>query len=80
MDRLSESRNLPKLQILSCGGSFTNVVDSSTPLRYGRNDILESDSVLSAQVILGTWRAAGGRPYGYAGGRYRSTAQVVYGT
>ena len=31
-----------------------------SPLRYrsGRNDILEGDSVLSAQVILGTWRAA----------------------
>ena len=55
-------------------------VDSSTPLRYGRNDILEGDSVLSAQVILETWRAAGCRPYGYAGGRYRSTAQVVFDT
>ena len=55
-------------------------VDSSTPLRYGRNDILEGDSVLSTQVILGTWRAAGCRPYGYAGGRYRSTAQVVFET
>ena len=28
----SEPRNLPKLQVLSCGGSFTNVVDSSTTL------------------------------------------------
>ena len=28
----SESRNLPKLQVLPCVGSFTNVVDSSTPL------------------------------------------------
>ena len=28
----SESRNLPELQILSCVGSFPNVVDSSTPL------------------------------------------------
>ncbi len=37
----SESRNLPKLQILSCVGPFSNVVDSSTPLRYGRNDISE---------------------------------------
>ena len=35
----SESRNLPELQILPCVGSFTNVVDSSTPLRSGRNDI-----------------------------------------
>ena len=34
----SESRNLPKLQVLSCVGSSPNVVDSSTPLRYGRND------------------------------------------
>ena len=34
----SEPRNLPKWQVLSCGGSFTNVVDSSTPLRCGRND------------------------------------------
>ena len=76
----SESRNLPKQQVLSCVGSFSHVVDSSTPLRYGRNDILEGDSVLSAQVILETWRAAGCRPYGYAGGRYRSTAQVVFET
>ena len=35
----SEPRNLPELQILSCGGSLSNVVDSSTPLRCGRNDI-----------------------------------------
>ena len=28
----SESRNLPKWQVLSCVGSFPNVVDSSTPL------------------------------------------------
>ena len=35
----SESRNLPKWQALSCGGSYSNVVDSSTPLRCGRNDI-----------------------------------------
>ena len=28
----SESRNLPKWQVLSCGGSLSNVVDSSTPL------------------------------------------------
>ena len=28
----SESRNLPELQILSCVGSLSNVVDSSTPL------------------------------------------------
>ena len=34
----SESRNLPEWQILSCVGSFPNVVDSSAPLRYGRND------------------------------------------
>ena len=34
----SESRNLTKLQILSCVGFFSNVVDSSTPLRSGRND------------------------------------------
>ena len=34
-----ESRDLPKLQILSYGGSLSNVVDSSTPLRCGRNDI-----------------------------------------
>ena len=33
-----EWRNLPKLQVLSCGGSYSNVVDSSTPLRCGRND------------------------------------------
>ena len=35
----SESRNLPKWQVFSCGGSLSNVVDSSTPLRCGRNDI-----------------------------------------
>ena len=28
----SESRNLPKLQVLSCVGPFPNVVDSSAPL------------------------------------------------
>ena len=28
----SESRNLPELHVLSCVASFTNVVDSSTPL------------------------------------------------
>ena len=28
-----ESRNLPEWQTLSCGGSSSNVVDSSTPLR-----------------------------------------------
>ena len=33
-----EWRNLPKLQVLSCVGSSPNVVDSSTPLRSGRND------------------------------------------
>ena len=33
-----ESRNLLKLQALSCVGSLTNVVDSSTSLRCGRND------------------------------------------
>ena len=33
-----ESRDLPKQQALSCVGSFSNVVDSSTPLRSGRND------------------------------------------
>ena len=38
----SESRNLPKLRILSCVGFFSNVVDSSTPLRCGRNDMLFS--------------------------------------
>ena len=75
----SEPRNLPELHVLSCVGLFSNVVDSSAPLRYGRNDILEGDSVLSAQVILETWRAAGCRPYGYAGGQYRSPAQVVFG-
>ena len=35
---VSESRNLPELQVLPCSGSFSNVVDSSTPLRCGRND------------------------------------------
>ena len=34
----SESRNLPEFQILPCVGSFSNVEDSSTPLRCGRND------------------------------------------
>ena len=34
----SESRDLPELQVLSCVGSLSNVVDSSTPLRCGRND------------------------------------------
>ena len=34
----TESRNLLKLQILPCVGSLSNVVDSSTPLRCGRND------------------------------------------
>ena len=34
----SESRDLPKLQVLSCVGSLSNVVDFSTPLRCGRND------------------------------------------
>ena len=28
----SESRNLPELHVLSCGGSSSNVVDFSTPL------------------------------------------------
>ena len=28
----SELRNLPEQQVLSCVGSFSNVVDSSTPL------------------------------------------------
>ena len=36
-------------------------------------------SVLSAQVIFETWRAADCRPYMHAGGWYRSTAQVVFG-
>ena len=35
----SESRNLRKWQVLSCGGSLSNVEDSSTPLT-GRNDII----------------------------------------
>ena len=35
-----ESRNLPELLVLSCGGSLSYVVDSSTPLRSGRNDIM----------------------------------------
>ena len=35
-----ESRNLPELLVSSCGGSYFNVVDSSTPLRYGRNDTM----------------------------------------
>ena len=34
----SESRNLLKLQALPCVGSFFIVVDSSAPLRCGRND------------------------------------------
>ncbi len=34
----SESRNLLKLQALPCVGSFSHVVDSSAPLRCGRND------------------------------------------
>ena len=29
---VSESRNLPELHVLFCAGSFSNVVDSSTPL------------------------------------------------
>ena len=33
-----ESRNLPKQQVLPCGGSISHVVDFSTPLRCGRND------------------------------------------
>ena len=47
--------NLPKWQVLSCVGSFSNVVDSSTPLRCGRSDktggtfsgIIGNSSVLS---------------------------------
>ena len=35
----TEPRNLLKRQDLSCVGSSSNVVDSSAPLRYGRNDI-----------------------------------------
>ena len=41
----SESRNLPKQQVLSCVGSSSHVVDSSTPLRCGRNDIPEGSTV-----------------------------------
>ena len=33
-----ESRNLLKQQVLSCVGSLSNVVDSSTPRSCGRND------------------------------------------
>ena len=33
-----ESRNLLKQQVLFCVGSFSNVVDSSTPRSCGRND------------------------------------------
>ncbi len=32
------------------------------------------------QVVFRTWRAADCRPYGHAGGRYRSFARVIYAT
>ena len=117
----SEPRNLPELQILSCGSSLSNVVDSSTPLRCGRNDItgrrfygfaycfysisrcpaalirLAQASQLPPREALVPHRAAyrlnltlfcpeGSRngtqavPYGFADGRYHSTAQVVFAT
>ena len=50
----SESRNLPEWQVLSCGGSSLNVVDSSTPLCFGRNDISGGGFVLSTQVLFAT--------------------------
>ena len=63
-----ESRNLPKLQILSCGGSSTNVVDSSTPLRCGRNDKM-GERFLVLSVTAPSFRVRNGTqavPYGFA--------------
>ena len=37
--------------------------DSSTPFHSTRNDMSGGGSVLSAQVVFGTWRAADCRPY-----------------
>ena len=54
--------------------------DSSTPFHFGRNDMPGGGFVLSTQVVFETWRAADCRPYGHTGGRYHSTAEVIFGT
>ena len=60
-ERASESRNLPKWLSLSCGGSFSHVVDSSTPLRDGRNDIVGTFLVFigNGSVLSGAERHIG---------------------
>ena len=89
----SESRNLPELQILSCGGSLSNVVDSSTPLRCGRNDkvgtflrirpLFPQCFTLYRIPSSGSPRRASfpqGKLLYRAFGKYHSTTQVVFGT
>ena len=58
-----ESRNLPKLLVLSCVGPSSNVVDSSTPLRCGRNDIPERWFCLPTQVVFATSPGTARRPF-----------------
>ena len=58
----SEPRNLSKQQVLSCVGSSFHVVDSSTPLRYGRNDMSTGGSI---------------HPHGFYSLRTRNGTQAV---
>ena len=68
------------MQVLSCGGSMSNVEDPSTPFRC-RNDKNGGRVWCFRKQFrpFGRGAAAAG-PYGFAGGWYRSTAQVVFGT
>ena len=80
----SEPRNLPEWQVLSCVGSLSHVVDSSTPLAVGMTQwgacLGLSETVPSFRVRNGTQAV----PYGFAGwgtfqpGILRSDGTALY--
>ena len=60
-----ESRNLPEWPALSCVGPLSNVVDSSTPLCSGRNDIryyVSTDSPTVSTMFHAAPRPSSGSP------------------
>ena len=78
----SESRNLPEWQVLSCGGSLSNVVDSSTPLRSGRNDKMggvSTDSPTVSTAFHVAPRPSSGSPSGEPASPEGSSCTVLLG-